>query len=174
MAKRIKTKETRLTNPNGVNQYTPPDPRQKLTWELYVDPKSETFANAYRSAMKAGYTEGTSAQITTENWFSDKLRRMNLLSKAEKALDEVLDLPNQVQAMGAFGPIYEGKGNDKKAVMTHATSLLKIKADVAKFVAETQGKKDGYSKQDTFGGNANLLQAVINIVMPKQDETKGD
>ena len=68
-----------ITNPYGANQYVM-DPRQKMCWDLYVNPKSETFGNAAQSAIKAGYTDKTANQITTEDWFIGKLRRMNMLN----------------------------------------------------------------------------------------------
>lgn len=44
----------KASNPNGSNQYNI-DPRQRYMWGLYVDPKSETFGNAYQSAIGVGY-----------------------------------------------------------------------------------------------------------------------
>jgi hypothetical protein len=132
------------TNPNGANQYQL-DPRQKLCWESYIDPKSETFGNAYQSAMKAGYEEGYAAQITTVEWFLEKVRRMNLLSKAEKVLEECLD-------MNTYGE----KGTDAQ--------LVKIKQDTAKFVAETQGKAEGYSKRTEMTGEGG---GPITVVAPQ-------
>lgn len=115
-----------MTNPNGANQYVL-DPRQKLCWELYTNPKSDTFGNAYQSAMKAGYEEGYAAQITTIDWFLDKLRRLNMLSKAEKVLDKTL----------TYEPVdSEGKID---------TGLLRVQTDVAKHITSTLGKNDGYS-----------------------------
>ena len=49
------------------------NPRQKMCWDLYIDPNSPTFGNAYRSALQAGYEENTAAVITTLNWFKEKL-----------------------------------------------------------------------------------------------------
>lgn len=54
---KMSKEEKPKTNPNGANQYLI-DPRQKKCWDLYVNPKSETFGNALQSALKAGYTEG--------------------------------------------------------------------------------------------------------------------
>lgn len=113
------------TNPHGANQYQL-DPRQKLCWESYNNPKSETFGNAYQSALKSGYEESTSSQITTENWFLEKLRRLNLLSKAEKVLDETLDY----NAIDDKGKIDVGVG--------------RLKLDSAKHVTSLRGKEEGY------------------------------
>ena len=43
-------------NPNKANQWRP-DPRQAEFIINYLDKKSETYANAYRSAIKAGYSD---------------------------------------------------------------------------------------------------------------------
>jgi len=114
------------TNPNGANQWVL-DPRQKLCWELYASPKSETFGNGLQSAIKAGYEPEYANQITTTEWFKDKVRRLNLLSKAEKVLDETLEII----------PIDEFGNPD--------SALHRVKLDAAKFIASTQGKDEGYS-----------------------------
>lgn len=121
------------TNPNGANQYVM-DPRQKECWELYINPKSKTFGNAYQSAKKVGYTEGTASQITTEDWFIEKLRRLNMLGKAEKVLDKTLS--------------YESE--DKRGRVQ--TDLLRIQTDVAKHITKTLGKDEGYSERTEVVG----------------------
>lgn len=154
------------TNPNGANQYLL-DPRQNLCWGFYIDPKSETFSNALASAMKAGYPEGTAQNITVTEWFIERTRRMNMLNKAERNLDEFLDLPSQTQAMGAFGPIFEkktvkikdkktGKMKTKKVdgdpIMVFNPSLLGLKQKTSEFVAERIGKAR-YGRKEGEGGN---------------------
>lgn len=41
------------------------NPKQAEFLRYFQDPKSETFGNAYRSALKAGYSEAHAKQITT-------------------------------------------------------------------------------------------------------------
>lgn len=132
------------TNPNGANQYVL-DPRQKLCWDLYINPKSETFGNALRSAVKAGYEEDYANQITTTAWFIDKLRRLNMLSKAEKVLDETLELP-----------AIDKEGNPDAA-------LHRLKLDAGKFIAKTLGKDEGYSDrtEHTGAGGKDLIPKPI-------------
>lgn len=125
-----------VPNPNGANQYSL-DPRQKLCWDLYINPKSKTFGNAYQSAMEAGYEEATASQITTINWFIEKCRRLNLLNKAERNLDSILDLP------------LEEKAN--------------LVLDASKFVAKTLGKEEGYSERTELTG-ADGKDLTVNIV----------
>lgn len=127
VAVRKKTGKKTKTNPLGANQFLL-DPRQKVCWEFYVDPRSKTFGNAYQSAVKAGYSKGSALQITTQPWFLEKTRRLNMLSKAEKVLDEMLELK------AADAP------------------FLKIKQDTAKFVAERLGKDNGYSTRTEMTG----------------------
>ena len=125
MKKESKIKEKPKTNPYGSNQYVM-DPRQKQCWDLYINPKSKTFGNAYRSAIKAGYEDGTARQITTFDWFNEKCRRLNLLNKAERNLDKILDLP------------LEDKAN--------------VVLDASKFIAKTLGKDEGYSDRSELTG----------------------
>lgn len=121
------------SNPNGANQFLA-DPRQRLTWELYIKPGTKYFGNAYQSAMKAGYEEGYAAQITTAEWFLDKLRRLNMLSKAEKVLDKTL----------TYEPVDE-KGDIK-------VDLLRVQTDVAKHITKTLGKDEGYNERTELTG----------------------
>lgn len=152
--KAIKKKSERKTNPNGANQYLL-DPRQNTCWSLYIDPKSETFSNAYMSAMRAGYPDATARGITTQDWFLERTRRMNMLSKAERNLDEFLDLPSMTQAMGAFGPLVHKK--TKKPVMTFNVGLLSLKQKSTEFVAERVGKERYGNRRGEGGDTFNLI-----------------
>lgn len=114
------------TNPNGANQYQL-DPRQKLCWDYYVNPKSEMFGNAYGSAVKAGYEEYYARTITSTEWFREKVRRMNLLGKAENVLEKTLE--------------YQAVTEDGKI----DSAIARVALDAAKFVASTQGKEAGYT-----------------------------
>ena len=114
------------SNPHGANQFQL-DPRQNKCWEYYVSPKSKTFGNALQSAMKAGYEENYAKTITVTEWFLEKVRRLNLLGKAEKVLDETLEL-NAKDDEGKIDP-----------------ALHRLKLDAGKFVAERLGKLEGYS-----------------------------
>lgn len=129
MARTVRNK----SNPNGANQYLI-DPRQKTCWEFYINPKSETFANACQSAIRAGYTDTTALHITTEQWFIEKLRRLNLLSKGEKVLDETLEYNVRDE---------EGKID---------AGLARVKLEAAKHVTSTLGKNDGYSTRNELTG----------------------
>lgn len=122
-------REDAETNPYGANQYMY-DPRQAACWDYYVNPKSETFANGMQSAIKAGYEPDYANQITTVGWFKDRVRRMNLLKKAEKVLDETLELPRHVDVDGKVD-----------------SGIERVRLDAAKFVADRVGKHDGWSQK---------------------------
>ena len=126
------------TNPNGANQYLL-DPRQLTCWNFYVDPKSETFGNATQSALKAGYEFATADQITTFEWFIGKRRRLNMLSKAEKVLEKALDYET------------DSVGDDGKTKVQ--VDLLRVQTDVAKTVATTLGKDEGYASKIQLESN---------------------
>ncbi len=115
-----------MTNPNGANQYIL-DPRQKMCWELYTNPTSETFGNATQSAIRAGYEPIYADVISTVDWFKGKLRKLNMVSKAEKVLEETLDYVS----IDEKGKIDSGVG--------------RLKLDAAKHVTSSLGKDDGYS-----------------------------
>lgn len=128
------------TNPNGSNQYSL-DPRQRMCWDFYVNPKSETFGNALRSAIRAGYEESHANTITDTQWFRDRVRRLNMLSKAEKVLEETLDMEDMMK-LESNGVVLEKRD----------PALTRIKQDTAKFLAERLGKNDGYSSRSELSG----------------------
>jgi hypothetical protein len=107
-------------------------PRQTKFLTYYVDPKSETYANALQSALKAGFAQEYAESLTYQlpDWLSDSLGTNKMLVKAERNLDEFLDLETTETRFTKNGDEYE-KTN---------TEILKVKADVTKFVASTVGK----------------------------------
>lgn len=145
-----------MTNPNGANQFQM-DPRQLKCWENYINPKSKTFGNGRQSAIEAGYEVDYADQITTVEWFKDKLRRLNMLSKAEKVLEKTLD--------------YKTEDDEGKV----KTDLLRIQADVSKHITSTLGKNEGYSSRSELTGKDGtelptpLLYAISNNDSNKED-----
>lgn len=123
--------------------------QQAYFLSLYTNPESPHFGNAYKAALTAGYSEDYAKVICSPNrdltWLSENVRDLSRLQEAEKVLDETLRVPHVVQAMGAFGPIWKDKEKTIPVMVTHV-GALKVKADVAKFVAETVGKRK-YSKK---------------------------
>ena len=138
----MKPKFDPLTSENRL------DPRQLLMWNSYCDQKSDTFGNAYRSAKKAGFSESYATNITCCKWFRTKVRRNNLLGKAERALDRALSVDT-----------INEKGHEDAA-------LLRVKVDAAKHITKTLGKDDGYSeKTEVTGSGSNVVflpQELIN------------
>lgn len=142
-----------------ANQYAL-DPRQKTCWEFYVDPKSETFANALRSALRAGYEESYARTMTDTDWFRDRVRRLNMLSKAEKVLEKALDYPTENS---------DGEVN---------VPLLAVQTKVATTVATTMGKNEGWSSkgedaQDKMAENIKASPESIAIAKRYEEELKG-
>lgn len=117
-----------------ANQYAL-DPRQKLCWEYYTNPKSETFGNAMQSAIKAGYTEGTANTITVNDWFIGRLWRLNATFTGEKKIKELMEL-------SILDP-------DSSKV---DVGIARIQADLAKYLTSTQGKNEGYSNRTELTG----------------------
>lgn len=110
------------------------DLRKATCWKYYTDPKSDTFGNGRGSALKAGYAPSYANVITTEPWFKHKLLKLNLVSKAEKALDKALDM----ETANAEG--------------FEQADLMRVQTDVAKFIAKTLGKDEGYSERTELTG----------------------
>lgn len=125
-------KPTKPSNPNGANQYLL-DPRQKLCWENYTNPKSKTFGNATQSAISAGYTPEYSDDITSTDWFCGKLWRLNGTFTGEKKIEQLINLPIQ---------------ND----VGYDVGIIRVQADLAKYLTSTLGKDDGYSSRSELTG----------------------
>lgn len=124
------------TNPFGANGTTS-DPREQITWDIYVKKLQGGIENAKASAIEAGYSEEHADNITLQGWFKgrkDKLRRTEMLSKAERNLNKILDLN------------YEKEDGDIK------TDILKVVSDVSKNITSTLGKDDGYSSRSELTG----------------------
>lgn len=68
-------------------------PQQEIFFAAYIDPKSPTFNNACQSALKAGYSQQYAENITGQmpDWLSESLGDRNLVQKAEKNLNKLLE-----------------------------------------------------------------------------------
>lgn len=102
-------------------------PQQELFLAEYTNPKSANFGNALQSALKAGYSQEYSESITCQlpDWLSESLGDMKRLRKAEKTLDEILDLPNEKENLQAKTKVStfvtERLGKHKYSIRTEVT-----------------------------------------------------
>ena len=96
------------------------NPQQEAFLKNYLDPQSETWGNAYGSAIKAEYSEEYAESIRNKGtkWLDEAVQDSDLLSKALKNLADFV-------------------GNE---------SVKPIKWDATKFVLTTLGKKKFSSK----------------------------
>lgn len=121
----------------------------------YFNPKSSSFSNAYESALRAGYSDETAKTITRSDnaWFAEAVSDNNRLKKAEKVLDEMLDLPVQVIELprGADSEDREDAEENPESYLVTEPALVKIKQDTAKFVAERMGKHKYSARVETTG-----------------------
>lgn len=116
---------SKVSSANGSTS----DPREQVCWDLYIESITKGQANAKKAAIEAGYSKDHAENITLQGWFKGrlaKLKRKEMLSKAERNLDKILDLP------------LEDKAN--------------IVLDASKFVAKTLGKDEGYSDRSELTG----------------------
>lgn len=97
---------------NKPNDFTP---RQVEFLKYYTEKTSETYNNAYRSALKAGYSENYASNLTDKglSWLVESVGDNVMLHKAERNINEFLD-----------------DKEDKK-----------VKADMTKFVASRLNKR---------------------------------
>jgi hypothetical protein len=119
-------------------------PKQLRFLKLYNDPKSKTFGNAAGSARAAGFGKNYSRAITYKmpGWLQEaKERRIKMLVKAEKVLEDTLTMNTKVNIFSGAQIIDTRKDS----------GLEKIKQDSAKFIAERVGK-DYYSTRSELTG----------------------
>lgn len=134
------------------------DPRQVDLIRFYTDPSSPTFGDMKNSAMRAQYSEQYADNITNlrPKWLLVSMgRRERMLVKAERNLDEVLDLDVDQEVITKEGLLTDEEG---KPIKRKNAELLKIKQDASKFIAKTVGKKI-YS-EDT----PNVTAVQVNIM----------
>lgn len=119
------------------------DLRADVAWNLYTDQRSDTFNNAYRSAIKAGYTHETSKKIGSEKWWQRKVELLKeMLPKAEEVLIEDLNLETKESVV--INDNVEYKVNSK---------LRQIRSETAKFVASTIGRAKYHTKTEIESNN---------------------
>ena len=140
--------EKSKTNPFGANGATS-DPREQICWDNYIKSLAGGKGNAYQSALDARYSEDHARNITLQGWFKErlsKLKRRDMLSKAERNLDKVLDTKYE-DAEGKLIP-----------------DVMRIVVDVSKNIASTLGKDEGYSTrtEQTGKDGADLNITLIN------------
>lgn len=114
-----------MSKVSPANQHTN-DEREQKCWDFYVEGVLRGEENSYAAAVKAGYSDDHSRNITIQGWFVERkarLKRKDMLSKAERVLDRTLDATDE-----------------------------KLAQDTAKFVAKTLGKDDGYSERSEITG----------------------
>lgn len=117
---------------SSANQYTS-DEREQKCWDFYVEELGKGISNCYAAAKKAGYSEDHSRNIMLQDWFKarlDKLKRREMLSKAEAKLEKALSYEVEV---------IEGE----KTIIN--VPLLTVQTNVAKHLTLTLGKDEGYA-----------------------------
>lgn len=160
-------KRTKNPNPYGANKYYR-DPREIKCWEYYLKTVQKGSPNARACALKAGYSEQTANSITQHPWFQkrlSKLRRSEMINKAEKVLEEILDMPNEIEIMTADGMPTGLKKLD--------TSLINQKRDVAKFIAEKLIKEYEKKPDVAVYQNVSILDIINNFEKKDGAEIRG-
>lgn len=126
-------------SPAVTKNYTP----QQVDFAMrYYLPNSDTYGNAYQSAINAGYSEGQAKNITSNDYqwlekismdiYGEATDKKNLVSKAKKVLSESLD------------------GRDKR-----------LAQDTAKFIAKTTPEFS--DKLDVTSGGEKVNIALVKF-----------
>lgn len=150
--------ENNKSNPNGANNTTS-DPREQVCWDFYVESITKGQVNAYQSAIKAGYSEDHSRNITMQGWFKERLgelERKEMLSLAEKVLMKTLK--------------YKTDKINEKGEEEIKSDVLRIQVDASKHLTSTLGKNKGYStRTELTGENGNPIVFIPSEIANKND-----
>lgn len=124
-----------------ANQYEV-DPRQALFLRYYLDPKSSTFSNALQSALKAGYSQEYSESILAKDldWLAESVGDAKMLKKAEKNLNEFLEMS-----------VENFKNTEDGQIGFIDSGLVRAKLDATKFVSSRLGKAKWSERQELTG-----------------------
>ncbi len=146
--------------------------RQLAFQAYYVDPKSSTFANAYQSAVKAGYSVAYAKQITHQSpkVLSEAVTmHQAMIEKAERNLEDMLTLDESEPVMTAFGPM-KNKATGQP-IMRRNTKIMAIKADLSKFVLERLDRKHFSTKEALSGdGQVEPRPILMQFNVHRNDE----
>jgi hypothetical protein len=120
------------------------NPQQISFKENYTNPTSETFGNAYQSAVKAEFSKEYAKVITAPSkeleWVAEIVRDANRMRKAEKVLDKTLDM-----------------------IDDEDLQKQKLAQDSAKFVASRLGKHKYSERMEQTGPEGEPLTPISKL-----------
>lgn len=136
------------------------DPRQALFLQYYFDPKSETFANALQSGLRAGFSQEYAESITSlmPSWLSEAIEDRSMISQAEKNLMEFL----------MMGTVNEGRTMKGEIFEFDDPRLKKIKADVSQFVLERLNKAKYAARTEHTGEGGGPIRIGVLLASIKK------
>lgn len=119
----------------------------------FSNPQSETYSNAYRSALKAGYSKTYAKNILNQSqeWLTvclseiiDNISKDGLVLKAKKVLNKTLDSPNEkiAQDSAKFVLKTEADFSDKHDVTSNGESILMPPIALVEYVDGTEESKN--------------------------------
>lgn len=93
------------------------------------------------------------------DWLSENIGDQSRLHKAERNLEQMLDMSVEQDVISMVGPVIDPK--TKKTLKKINPNLLKVKQDTSKFIAERLGKHK-YSLKHEISGNL-TYQPVVEL-----------
>jgi transposase len=127
-------------------------------------------------AEELGIAYKTMEGWMTQNYkgFSDRMLSFKQewrLKKAEQNIDEVLEMTAEEPVVTSSGVAID---KDGKVITQRDSKLLKIKADVSTFVAETVGKKVYSKRSEHTGEDGKPMEMItkINYIVPHGNNTE--
>lgn len=143
------------------------DPQQTAFLQAYTNPESSTYGNAKQSALAVGYSETYADSITVQpKWLSESLGQDKMVQKAEKNLENFLDFETREPVITLVGVLKDKKGN---VITKENTSLVKMKADISKFVV-SKGSKGKWSEKQVVETTSKNLNVNVDVKQERFEE----
>lgn len=120
--------------------------RRQKCWDLYVTSVRKGAPNARAAAREAGFAENTCKNISNQDWFIEKKKKLSksiMVSKAERNLNRGLDIQYSKMKILEDGTEIEEVDKD----------LFGKVMDVSKYITSTLAKDEGYSTKTEVKGD---------------------
>lgn len=129
------------------------DPQKTRFLELYTNPKSNTFGDAYNTAIKVGYSESYAKNIMhiLPDWLSDNVGTAKRLKKAEKLMDKIMDLE-----------AVDEEGKVDNALISNQVKIINL-------IAKGIGKNTYSERTELTGKNGDSIHVTIEDLSELSD-----
>lgn len=139
-------------------------PQQIAFIEYYFNPESDTFSNLTQSGVKAGFEFNYAENLNSlmPKWFKTAIE----IYRDEDFLKDIDDELKKIAKMETISHVKVGD----EVVIKQDPSLLKIKQDTLKFLAERLNKDKYSTRSELTGKDGKKLKIVFDKSFNEKDD----